>query len=607
MLKKTPRMAADRTTRMRRAELGWRLFWRRLLSPRDNELAIMAIAALLGVAAGFGVVLLREGVSAFHAIAFGISVGAHLSDGLDLDWWRLIILPSGGGLIVGLAAMVMRRWRPGDIVDAIEANALYGGRMSLTDSFNLGILTLLSGGFGASVGLEAAYTQIGAGLCSTAGTALRLRREDLRTLVGCGAAAAIAAAFNAPLAGAFYAFELIIGSYNLKNLAPITVAALAGTFAARFTFGAEPVFIVDRAVHIATLDYFLFSPLGLASALLGIIVMRGVTATEQWFRQRSTPNYLRPLLGGFVVGAIALIYPSVLGSGHGGIVANLNAGFTLPYLTGLIAAKIAASAISIGSGFRGGLFSTSLFLGSLFGGAIAIFIIYLWPTLGIDPLAYTVVGMGAVAAAIVGAPLTMILLVLEGTGDLSATIGVTVGVLTATIAARHWFGYSFATWRFHLRGLNVLSPEDIGWTSEFKVRRLMRSDPKTVPVTATITQLRKAFPLGSTRQVFAVDGGRFAGVIDLAEIHSPDRDADADVATAARLIHGDPPFVRLDEDIRSALARFTEAKVETLAVIDDLEKMRIVGYLSEAYVLRRYNQELERRRGQSGAEFGSAD
>jgi CIC family chloride channel protein len=598
------RVLMSLAAKMRRAELRGRIRLRHLVRSvlRDSEIALVGLAALLGVGAGFGVVVLRRGVAAFHAIAFDIPFTGHLSDGYNLDWWRLLVLPGGGGLVVGLTAWLIRRWRPREIVDAIEANALFGGRMSLTDSVNLSILTLLSGGFGASVGLEAAYTQLGAGFSSRMGTLLRLRRDDLRTLVGCGAAAAIAAAFNAPLAGAFYAFELIVGRYTLSNLAPVTIAALTGTFTARATFGAEPVFVVERPVHLSTPDYFLFVLLGLASAGLCILVMHGVTMTEQWFRRRATPYWLRPSIGGVAVGAVALVFPQVLGSGHGGIVASLHIGYALPYLTGLVAAKIIASAVSIGAGFRGGLFSSSLFLGSLFGSAIALILGQALPALGLDPLAYTLVGMGTVAAGIVGAPVTMILLVLEGTGDFSATIGVMVGVITTTLAVRHWFGYSFATWRFHLRGLKIRSPEDVGWLDDLKVGRLMRSDLKAIPVGMSVSVLRQAFPIGSTKQVFAVDGQRLAGVVDLAELHDPDFSGDPETLTAGDLVHAASLFLLPSEDVRTALTKFGEAQVETLPVVDDPAGMRVIGYLTEAYALRRYNQELERRRAEADGE-----
>src|SRR5204863_4479166 len=207
------------------------------------------------------------------------------------------------------------------------------------------------------------------------------------------------------------------------------IAALTGALVVRGLVGPTPIFVVWHEISISASDYPAFFCLGLASAGLGILVMKGVTSTEALFRSLAVPRWARPAIGGLLIGAIAVPFPQILGSGHGGIMRELHSGFDLPLLAGLVVAKLVASAVSIGSGFRGGLFSTSLFLGSLFGSLTGAAVARLDPDLEIDPLIYTLVGMGSVAAAIVGAPMTMIMIVLETTGDFRATIGVMVGVV----------------------------------------------------------------------------------------------------------------------------------------------------------------------------------
>jgi CIC family chloride channel protein len=592
--------------RWHRLRRRWRARWRALgqRAMREHEASLIVLGALLGVLAGAGVAILRRGVEVFAAFIYDIPWHGDLSEGYALDWWRVMLLPVVGGLVVGCLTAAIRSRRPHEIIDAIEANALYGGRMSLTDTMNVSLTAVLSCGFGASLGLEAGYTQLGAGIGSRVGMMLRLRRDDLRTLVGCGAAAAVAAAFNAPLAGAFYAFELVIGSYELGMLAPVVISSLAATFVARAVFGHVPVFVVDQPVMLTAPDYGLFVLLGFLSAGLAIVVMRGVTATEQWFQARSIPHWARPAAGGLALSVMALTYPQVLGSGHGGIVTGLHTGYALPFLVGLIAAKIAASAISIGAGFRGGLFSTGLFLGSLTGAAAARAIHLVQPDYPIDTLAYTLVGMGAVAAGIIGAPVTMILLVLEGTGDFSATVGVMCGVITTSIVVRYSFGYSFATWRFHLRGLKISSPEDVGWLGDLKIWRLMRRDTKLVSNTMTVAQTRDAYPIGSTKRVIVLDGDRLAGLLDLAVVHGPDLGGPPETLTLGDILTGPPAFLLPDDNIRTALTKFSDAQVESLAVVDGRETMHVVGFITEAYALRRYSQELERRRGR---DLGDSD
>jgi CIC family chloride channel protein len=322
-----------------------------------------------------------------------------------------------------------------------------------------------------------------------------------------------------------------------------------------------------------------------------------VTSTEALFRSLAVPRWARPAIGGLLIGAIAVPFPQILGSGHGGIMRVLHSGFFLPYLAGLLIAKIVASAVSIGSGFRGGLFSTSLFLGSLFGSLVGAALVRFAPQLGADPLVYAMVGMGAVAAAIVGAPVTMIMIVLETTGEFSAMIGVMVGVVTAAIAVRHWFGYSFATWRFHLRGLSIRSPEDVGWINELLVGPMMRRDPPVISAELPIDELRKRFPAGSFRQVFVVDGrGGFCGIIDPGDT-SVVNSAEAD-KTVGELVSQPAPFLLPSDNLRTALDRFSQAAQETLPVVDNPKDRRIIGYMSEAFALRRYAHELdERQRG----------
>jgi len=204
--------------------------------------------------------------------------------------------------------------------------------------------------------------------------------------------------------------------------------------------------------------------------------------------------------------------------------------------------------------------------------------------------------MGAVAAAVVGAPMTMIMIVLETTGDFTATIGVMVGVVTAAFAVRHWFGYSFATWRFHLRGLTIRSPEDVGWINDLLVGPLMRRDPAVIAVGLPLDELRRRFPAGSIKQVFVVDDrGGLCGMIDPAGVGAPDGVGAA--KTVRDVVSETAAFLLPGDDLRTALVRFSHTAQETLPVIDNAEDRRVIGYLSEAYALRRYAHELERHRG----------
>jgi len=568
---------------------------------------MIVACALLGAVVGLLVVLMHGAVSALHVLGFGGQLPELLeSGGRGIVPWRLFLVPVAGGLLIGLLTMAVRRVRPGDIIDPVEANAIYGGRMSLIDSARVALATIVSNGAGASVGMEAAYAQMGAGLLSWAGQSVRLRRADLRVFVAAGTAAAIAAAFNAPLAGAFYAYELVLGSYSVGALAQIATAALAGTLVVRAILGEAPIYLLQAgAVQFDQWDFPLFGLLGLLAGALAIATMRAVTWFESRMRALPTPYWLRPAIGGAIMGLVALWVPQVLGNGQGAIQYNFDNVMPLPLLTLLLIAKLAGSVVSIGSGFRGGLFSNSLFLGTLFGAVFAQTAQLFLPFVADQRPAFMLVGMGAVAAAVVGAPVTMVLLVLEVTGDLDIALGVLAGVVVAGTLVRTTFGYSFSTWRFHQRGVGIRGAYDVGWVSDLTVGRMMRADPATVAFDQPLLGLRAAIPIGSQMRVFAVDGdGQYKGMIDVATIYDPDLDDAAAGLVADDLAGGRDFFLVPDQDVRRALARFVECEEELLPVVAGADDRRVVGYLSEAFALRRYAEELERRRS---AELGVRD
>lgn len=573
---------------------------------RNSELALIALCAPFGALVGLATVALHELAAWLRVIDFNLAPGAHLSTGAGTDILRLAVVPAGGGLILGLLVLARRRFSTRSIVDPIEANAMFGGRMSLLDSLRLTVTTLIANGAGASLGMEAAYSQMGAGLLSSIAQVMRLRRADLRVFVAAGAGAAIAAAFNAPLAGAFYAYELVLGSYSPSALAQVAVACLSATMVMRETIGVAPIFaLADPAIAVAQWEYPLLALFGLLAGGVGILTMRAVTWWESAMRALPTPDWLRPLIGGLVLSALAFPFPQVLGSGQGAIQSHFDGALALWPVAVLLAAKMAASAISIGSGFRGGLFSSALFIGCLLGALTVQIGALVFPALAEERVLYMVVGMGSVAAAIVGAPVTMVMLVLEVTGDFPVALGVLTGVVTAATLVRHTFGYSFATWRFHQRGMAIRGAHDVGWIDDLTVGRLMRTDAGTVGVGVPLLHLREMVPLGSRTRVFALDGqGRYAGVIDVAVIHDADLDDAAAGLVAGDLAEAADRFLLPSQNVRTALGRFADAEMEALPVVADAGERRMVGYLTEAHALRRYTEELERRRSD---ELGERD
>lgn len=564
---------------------------------RDNEPVLIALCAPLGALVGFAVVTMHELVSGIHWVIYGVPIETSLSAATGISWIRIAVLPALGGLTLGLVALVTRRFRQRDIIDPVEANALFGGAMSLIESGRLAAATLISNGVGAALGLEAAFTQVGAGILSEAGQRIRLRRNDLRVFVAAGAAAAIAAAFNAPLAGAFYAFELVLGSYTPAALAQVAMASLAGTLVMRGTVGTAPIFLVNApAMTFHQWQYPLFALLGIGAAGVGIATMRSATWIESQLRRLPTPDWLRPAIGGVLLSVVALPFPQVLGSGHGAIQWLFDSAPPIALLLVLLLAKIAASALSLGAGFRGGLFSTSLFLGCLYGNSVSRLFGLFGPWLAGQYTVFTLVGMGAVAASIVGAPVTMVLLVLEVTGDFNIALAVLAGVVMASTITRFRFGYSFSTWRFHQRGKQIRGGHDVGWLAELTVAKILRADVALVGRATPLLQLREIVPLGSRSTVFAVDeGGRFTGAVEVSAIHDHDFDDAAIGLVASDLAGARGNYLLPDMDVRTALQRFEECEAETLPVLAAADDPRVIGYVSEAYALKRFAHEMERR------------
>ncbi|HEY8193684.1 MAG TPA: chloride channel protein [Hyphomicrobium sp.] len=564
---------------------------------RDDVFALVLAGALVGALSGALAALMVYLSQSLHRLLFALSPGERLSSATQLPRGLTLVVLAAGGLIVG-ATYWYRGSRRTPIVDPIEANALLGGRMSLTDSTYVAIQSVLSSGFGLSLGIEGGFTQIASAVGSKFGQLLNRRRHDVRMLVGAGAAGGIAGAFGAPFAGAAYGFELIVGSYTVANLAPVVMASVAGMLTAHALFG--------HTYHlpIGTLDLdgdgHIFSAmvLGVVCGLLSVLLMRGVTATEHVFHNSGVRTALRPVAGGLLVAAIAISVPHVLGSGHDAMALMLKESWPLATLTAVLVAKIAASALSLGSGFRGGLFSTSLFLGMVTGTIAGQIGQHLGVFAASDIGIMSLVGMASFGAAVIGAPMTMALLAIEVTGDFSVVGPVLLGVLAATLTVRQVFGYSFATWRFHLRGEAILSGEDVSWVRQTTARQLMRRDITLAPATMRLSEFQSQFPVGASKYIAAVDANSaFVGLVDVALVHAEiaQDNAEASDATLDQVVSHKDGWVDAQTRFDRLMPLFEARETELLVVVEDKSTKRVIGLITEAFALRRYRQELEAR------------
>jgi chloride channel protein, CIC family len=558
---------------------------------RAGEIGLVVLAIIVGALAGVAVSAMTLMVNLAHVLIYGIPFEVRLSAAERVSPIAAFAAPMLGGLALGALDVWRARRKLPPAVDPVEANALRGGCMSLADSLLVTAQTVVSNGCGASVGLEAGYAQIGGGIASRLGIDSRLRRQDLRMLVGCGAGGAIAAAFGAPLTGAFYAFELIIGVYSLAIAAPVFAASLTATLTTKAIVGAPYVIKVGDVPPLTFPHYGALIVLGLVAAALGVGAMRSAALIERAFRAAVPLRLLRPVAGGVLLGAMALYTPQVLGAGHGALELDFNAQLSAGGLVVLIALKLFACLASLASGFRGGLFFASLFVGSLLGKLYAIGVTAAFPALGLDLVACTLVGMGALSTAIVGGPLTMTFLVLESTGNLGIAGGVLAASIATSLTVRATFGYSFTTWRLHLRGETIRGGQDVGWLRDLKVGKMMIPSPPLFLVDKSVRAFREAYPLGSANVVVAVgEDGRYQGLVHVAEAHAQTLTDEDDGGPVELLVHLPATTLHPDDDIQTALDLFGAAHADTLAVTER-DHGHVLGTLGEAFAARRYAQE----------------
>ncbi len=583
--------AATSPANERRNRLALPVWLRAFVRARESGLALVAL--LIGVASGLLVTGLGILEQKMHEVLFGLPRAMRLSLSDVAPPWRIIGVVTAGGIVLALLSLWAANSFKGRLADAIEANALHGGRMSVGGSFYITAQTVISNGFGASVGLEAAYTQICAAFSSLTGRALNARRNDMRLLVACGAAGAISAAFAAPLTGAFYAFELVLGAYTVGSLVPVAASAVVASLVSAHLADHRllSVNLMVGPVNSELIGHIV--AIALLASLLSVSLMMGVARIERMLGALKAPQWLRPILGGLVVGGLGIATTRVLGAGHGAFALVLVADIPALTLATLAAMKGIASAVSLGSGFRGGLFFASLLIGGLAGRAYAQTLGIHLPAFTPDLGSMTILGMAALGTGVLGAPLTMTCLALEITGDLGITVAALITCSFTALIVRESFGYSFATWRFHLRGESIRGPHDVGWVRDLRVGRLMRLDVRTVTADRTIAAARILVPANAAKEIAVIDSGeRYVGLVVVSDLHATTLAGETPLATLAQMPDA---FLLPTTPIRRALDLFEKQEADVLAVVDAPETRKVVGWLSEAHALRRYGQELEKR------------
>ncbi len=572
---------------------------------RNDQVVLFLMAVLIGAAGGGAAIGFRYAIDAVQWLGFGYGGEALASHAAALPWWMLLAVPTLGGLLVGLFIHhFLPERRPQGVADVIEATALYGGRMTLGTGAKAAVASAASIGCGASVGREGPVVHLGAALGSWLARRFHLGRRLTRTLLGCGVAAAVAASFNAPIAGVFFALEVVIGHYALSAFAPIVIAGVVGTLVSRMHFGDYPAFVLDQHYQIVSFwEFPAFALLGAVSAVVAIIFIQSVAVSQRGFARVPGPAWLRPALAGLLVGVIALPLPQVLGVGYEATDMALGQHYTLELLITLAVAKVAATAVSHGGGFGGGVFSPSLFLGAMTGGAFGLIAAGVFPHLASDHGAYTIVGMGAVAGAVLGAPISTILMVFELTGDYEITIALMVATAIAGVVIKGTFGRSYFQWQLACRGVDVGRGQEATLLAQVKVRSLLDRAYAAVTPEASLDAVKRELARAPYGELLVVDGeGGLHGVITFSDIAAVAFDGKPHAELPAAKLARDPALLTADEDLQTAVRVFTASGEPHIAVVDNRETRRLLGFVHEHEVMAAYQRALARARAEERGE-----
>jgi len=427
----------------------------------NQDLPFLFVAVFVGIAVGYVAVVFHDAIAFLSDFFFAgvIEEGAlHLLD----DWrgWMLPLIPALGGLLVGLYNMYIVRTRPGHgLASVIKAVAQNDGILSRHLWLHRTITSVLSIGTGGGGGREAPIAQVGAALGSSVAQVLKFSADRTRTLLGCGAAAGLAAVFNAPLGGVMFAIEVILGDFSVRTFSPIVIAAVIGTVVSRSYLGNSSTFQVPDYTLVSNYELVFYFALGVLAGLSAVMFIKVYYRIEEWFtgvqKERALPIWAMPAIGGLLTGIICMWLPGLYGFSYK--VIDTAVGGTEPLLNmlGIYLLKPVVAGLSVGSGGSGGMFAPAMKMGAMLGGMFGSLVHFLFPAITAASGAYALVGMGALTAGIMRAPLTVILILFEITGKYEIVLPIMFAAVTAALIARLAYSYSMETYVLEKEGVRV--------------------------------------------------------------------------------------------------------------------------------------------------------
>lgn len=557
-------------------------------------LNIGGLALLVGLGVGGAIWLFKMAIELIRSLLFE----RLLSQLTPLGAWTVILLPALGGLVV--AWMAARFWNDEKIhgtANVMQAVALAGGRLHYRVAPLKALGAALSIGSGASVGPEDPSVQIGASLGSFFGQKLRFSDERTRTLTAAGAAAAIAAAFNAPIAGVFFAIEIILGEIAGEALGMVLVAAVASSVLTQAVEGSAPAFAIPAYSLHSAWELLLYFVLGALAGPIAAFYIRLLYQMQDLFARWNVPRPLKTAGAGLTVGLVGIFLPQIFGTGYETIGQILNRNtFPLTLLLALLIAKTILTPLSLGGGFVGGVFAPTLFIGSALGGAFGLIAADLFPGLGIAPAAFALVGMAALLAGAVHAPLTAILLLFEMTGDYRIILPLMFAVAVSLLISRRLQPDSVYALGLARHGIRLERGRAVDVLESLTVREIMHTDLIALRESTSLEEAHEI--LDRSRRhglpVLNEDGG-LVGIFTLSDL---DRALQSGLQTVGEACTRQLVTATPDETLAAALRRMSARNLGRLPVVEADNPRHLVGMLRRADMIRSYELALTRRAAQ---------
>ncbi|MBW2609321.1 MAG: chloride channel protein [Deltaproteobacteria bacterium] len=555
------------------------------------------LAAIVGLVGGFGAIGFRYLIDIFQSIAYGAS-GNLLRLIQGVPWQARLAVPALGGLVVGLLVYFLAREAKGHgVPEVMEAVVLRSGIIRKRVVIVKSLASAISIGAGGSVGREGPIVQIGSAIGSTIGQLFRVSVDRIRTLVGCGAAAGIAATFNAPIAGSMFALEIILGDFGLATFSPIVISAVVATAVSRHLLGDTPAFIVTAYELVSAWELPLYIVLGFFCALVAVTFTKLLYRTEDFFNGLKFPEYLKAVPGGLILGAMGILYPHILGVGYPAMDLALIQELSLWTMLFLIAFKIMATSITIGSGGSGGVFAPSLFLGCMAGGFFGTIVHSLFPGVTASPGAYSIVGMGAVVSGTTHGPLTAILILFEMTGDYKIILPLMSACIISALASRHLFKDSIYTLKLARRGVNIRAGKEVNVLRSIYVRDVMNPEVETMEESLSLGRLAEKMSLSKHNSFPVVnEEGTLTGIISFFDYRDIIFDVNLkDLVVAKDLATEEVVTVSSDDNLYDAFEKISRKDFSILPVVSPDDPTRLLGVVTRRDMIGAYSKAVIKR------------